>query len=101
MGQRIWRVKVDRQKLHTKQRIKKEKIYWTERICYDEIDRIIIKDIHLRFDHASKNKTKMFLEEFEMNNNLRTKDTLEVIENINEKCTACNETGKYQKIIDS
>ena len=98
MGQRIRRVKVDRQKLHAKQRIKKKRIYWTEGNGYDEIERIIIKDIQLRFGHASKNKTKMFLEEFEMNNNLRTKDTDEVFENIIANSTACNETGKYQKL---
>ena len=99
MGQRIWRVKVDRQKLHMKQRFKKEKICCTERICYDEIDRKIIKDIHLRFGHASEIKMKMFLEEFEMNNNLRTKDTVEVIENIIANCTACNETGNIRNFL--
>ena len=38
-----------------KKRIRKEaNIYWTEKICNEEIDRKRIKDIHLRFGHASK-----------------------------------------------
>ena len=55
MGHRIWRVKVDRHRLQMKKRIRKEaNIYWTEKICNEEIDRKRIKDIHLRFGHASK-----------------------------------------------
>ena len=65
LGHRIWRVKLNTHKLHMKQRIRKvEKIYWTERICNEEVDRKRIyneeidrkrfKNIHLRFGHASK-----------------------------------------------
>ena len=72
-----------------KQQIKKEEmIYWTERICNEEIDRKGIKDIHLRFGHASKNKMKRFFEEYEMNNNLHIKETDEVIEKVIANCTS-------------
>ena len=55
MGHRVWRGKVDRHKLHMKQRnSKEEKIYWKERIRNEKFDRKRIKDLHLRFVHASK-----------------------------------------------
>ena len=52
---RTWRVKVVRQKLQLKQRIRnEEKVYWTERICNEEIEKKRIKNIHTGIGHASK-----------------------------------------------
>ena len=89
---------MDRQNLYLKQRINiEEQNNWSEKICYDTTDRKRIKDVHLRFGHASK-KNSFFLKDSGMQNNLKIKDIEEVIENVNANCTACNETGKVANI---
>ena len=57
---RTWRVKVVRQKLQLKQRIRnEEKIYWTERICNEEIDKEESKIFILESATEVKKKVKL------------------------------------------
>ena len=79
---------VDRKKTQMKQRNNKEEnIYWTERICNEEIDRNSFKLIHLRSGHASKNIIKRFMEESRMKSNLQIRNTDELMESAIANCT--------------